>query len=984
MDTCVNNNGKFLVETCKSFDLRIVNGRFGEDKGIGSFTCHKVNGKSVVDYAIVSSKLLTHISHFCIDDHDSCMSDVHSPVCLTLCSHESVNPRQDSNIQRRDSGSIGQSLPDRYFWKSDQQSEYTNAFSLDDIDILASKITGMGENCSQANMDEIAKNLCSIFLDSAQKVGLCKKSASNANKRNNKVERKYPHQPWFNDMCHSKRKEYMLCKNKVRTAVSLEDKQRYLDSFRTKAKEYKKLIKSCKKSHERSFSDSLRNVKSANPREYWNLLNKDKSKVKPSNKISLDSFMEHFKNLSQIDRVDEENNDSTFDPLSVNHSVNEDINREFTFDEVLSVTKKLKNGKASGIDNILNEYLKNCPNSAMSLIVHIFNLVLKTGIVPTDWSIGIIQPLYKNKGTIDDPDNYRGITLLSCIGKLFTACINVRLTLFLEGSGTIGEEQAGFREGYSTTDHIFVLNTLIELHLAHKARIFCAFVDYRKAFDLVDRSALWRKLIGSHVNGNILRVIHNMYLNAKSCVRSGNFLSDTFSCNIGVRQGGNLSPLLFALFLNDFELYLSKHYSGLQHICEDMNRILSDDDVEFFIKIFVLLYADDTIVLAESAEELQSALNAVHDYCNDWSLHVNTTKTKIVVFSSGKVRNLPTFWFGNNTIDVVDDYVYLGTMFNYNGSHVKAISKQVAQARRAMFSLLTKARRLSIPIDLQCDLFEKLVLPILLYGCEVWGYSNIKQIEVFYRNFLRSLLKVGKYTPSCMVYGELGKAKIVSFVNKRMFCFWARLVEGKASKLSSILYQLLYKMFINNGYKSKWISKVKSILDDLGLSYIWHYQESQNNVSSCKRLVFAKIDDVNVQIWNGEVSDHKHCRMYKTIKMNNCVEMYLLNLKFDERVSLTKFRCGNHWLPVNDDRFSPHPLPKACLLCDRPNASGDEFHYLFECSAFSANRKLYLKNYYYNSPNSYKMNELFNTKNVKELSDLAKFVSLIMSRFRYH
>ena len=101
----------------------------------------------------------------------------------------------------------------------------------------------------------------------------------------------------------------------------------------------------------------------------------------------------------------------------------------------------------------------------------------------------------KNKGSIDDPDNnyYRGITLLSCLGKLFTSTINTRLTEFIKCSGSLGEEHAGFR-GYSTSDHIVVLSSLIEL-LSRRKRLYCAFVDYKKAFDLIDRASLWSKLL---------------------------------------------------------------------------------------------------------------------------------------------------------------------------------------------------------------------------------------------------------------------------------------------------------------------------------------------------------------------------------------------------------------------------------------------------------------------------------------------------------
>ena len=178
-----------------------------------------------------------------------------------------------------------------------------------------------------------------------------------------------------------------------------------------------------------------------------------------------------------------------------------------------------------------------------------------------------------------------------------------------------------------------------------------------------------------------------MYLNAKSCVKMHSNLSPLFKCGIGVRQGDNLSPLLFALYINDFELFLSSRYNGLKMASSIINESLSDEDVEFFIKIFVLLYADDTVVLADTPVDLQNALNAVHEYCKLWKLHLNTSKTKIVIFSRGKVRKFPVFKFGNDSIEVVDDYIYLGVTINYNGKFDKAMKKQVAQANRALFSL---------------------------------------------------------------------------------------------------------------------------------------------------------------------------------------------------------------------------------------------------------------------------------------------------------
>ena len=201
----------------------------------------------------------------------------------------------------------------------------------------------------------------------------------------------------------------------------------------------------------------------------------------------------------------------------------------FTLDEIRYSIKKLKNNKASGADKVINEFFKFCHVNCMQLIVDFFNIVLNTGCVPTDWCLGTIYPLYKNKGSMTDPDNYRGITLLSCTGKLFTACLNHRLSCYVE-ENILGEEQAWFREGYSTIDHVFVLHIIIELYKSVHKRVYCAFVDYRKAFDSINRPLLWQKLLSYGIKGKMLNVITNMYSKAKSCIQSGNLLSEYFLC----------------------------------------------------------------------------------------------------------------------------------------------------------------------------------------------------------------------------------------------------------------------------------------------------------------------------------------------------------------------------------------------------------------------------------------------------------------------
>lgn len=113
----------------------------------------------------------------------------------------------------------------------------------------------------------------------------------------------------------------------------------------------------------------------------------------------------------------------------------------------------------------------------------------------------------------------------------------------------LAEEQAGFRRGYGTTDHIFNLKCLIDLYLFRGRKLFCAFIDYKKAFDSVNRTYLWQKLLSNNIDGKMFKIIHSLYAHVKSSVRIGNLKSASFSSNIGVRQGENLSPVLFSLFL---------------------------------------------------------------------------------------------------------------------------------------------------------------------------------------------------------------------------------------------------------------------------------------------------------------------------------------------------------------------------------------------------------------------------------------------------
>ena len=246
-----------------------------------------------------------------------------------------------------------------------------------------------------------------------------------------------------------------------------------------------------------------------------------------------------------------------------------------------------------------------------------------------------------------------------------------------------------------------------------------------------------------------------MYTKVKSCVSYGGQCSDFFPCEMGVRQGDNLSPLLFNIFLSDLKSYLVNKYNGLSNI-HDIATDIMDDNLVSYLKIYVLLYADDTILLAESPEELQAALNSMNLYCNDWNLKINVSKTKVVIFSRGKKRKHPHFYLGDKLLEICSDYLYLGVKFNYNGKFSKAQQELFDKGNRAMFSILKRSRQLKLPIDLQIHLFNAIVLPTVLYGCEVWAPEDCVILEKLQLRYCKYILS-----------GMLSTSPIVLNVSRR-------------------------------------------------------------------------------------------------------------------------------------------------------------------------------------------------------------------------
>ena len=191
------------------------------------------------------------------------------------------------------------------------------------------------------------------------------------------------------------------------------------------------------------------------------------------------------------------------------------------------------------------------------------------------------------------------------------------------------------------------MESLINKSIREKKRLYCAFIDLKRAFDSVYRNGLWYKLIKNGLDGKLFDIIGSIYSDVKSCVKIFNSLSDFFKSDVGLLQGEVLSPFLFSLFVNDLETYLE----------QNPNASLTLDQ----LSMYLLMFADDTVIFSESVEGLQLSLNNLESYCNKWDLTVNIDKTKIVVFKKGGSLSRQEKWtYAGETVEIVNSFNYLG------------------------------------------------------------------------------------------------------------------------------------------------------------------------------------------------------------------------------------------------------------------------------------------------------------------------------------
>ena len=405
--------------------------------------------------------------------------------------------------------------------------------------------------------------------------------------------------------------------------------------------------------------------------------------------------------------------------------------------------RKLNANKAAGIDGISPGIIKVLPANWIIFITHLFNLIF-TSNYPAKWAFSKCFTIFK-KGNKDDPQNYRGISIISSFAKLYDMVLSARFSLWYAPR----HEQAGAQKARGCEEQILTLRLLIDIARKTKKTLYVTFIDYQKAYDRVHRTKLLEYLDSKGCGTTFLNAIKH------SMKSTGIIGQDTFSTSLGVKQGGSTSCKLFTAYID--------------RTVDAVNSFGNDNWLENF---HILLLMDDTVVFATSRESMQTKLQLLKSEADSIGMLFHRSKCQ---YLSVNAQDKTPFLLENTTINHTESYTYLGATVSDNNiaTQVKHHIEMKKSHARKFVSFLTKNS--DAPYAVKRKVWTSAMNSSLLYSCETWLGANVQPAENPYISTLKQMLGVRQTTCNDLVYVETGCTDVKSVILDRQVKFLEKL-----------------------------------------------------------------------------------------------------------------------------------------------------------------------------------------------------------------
>lgn len=492
----------------------------------------------------------------------------------------------------------------------------------------------------------------------------------------------------------------------------------------------------------------LREVHGPRPASVSPLKSADGSSTIKDPKGILDRWREHFEELLNRPSVVNENFMDTVEQNDIKWAMNVTP----TLEEVNVAIDKLKLGKSPGRDGIVAEMLRFGGVHVRKVVWEIICNFWGCESVHQDWRDAVMIVLYKFKGKRDVCGNYRGISLLCVVGKVMSRLLLTRLNTHI-CSDVLPESQCGFRASRGTSDMIFSARQLQEKCREQRVDLYQVFIDLTKAFDTVNRNALWKILKRIGCPDKFVNILQSFHDNMQVWVSSSGELSDPINVNNGVKQGDIPAPALFSIyfyivFLLAFQVedapgvYIRYRTSGKLF---KLNRFAAKTLISMSV-IRDLLYADDCDLVTHSEADMQKMMDLFATACTALGLTISLEKTKVMYTPApGKEYVEPKILVYGQLLDVVDEFVYLGSKLHQSCSLDSEVIHRISRATAAFGKLRNRCwSRRGITSQTKVEIYKTCVRSALTYALETGTLyaKHIRKLEHFQQRCLREILGI--------------------------------------------------------------------------------------------------------------------------------------------------------------------------------------------------------------------------------------------------
>lgn len=740
-----NTNGKRLLNFCVIYSLIVANSFF-EHKDIHKYTREEPsrNEKSIIDYIIVERENRMAINDVVVKRG----FEIHSDHYLVV-----------AKIKRHKEGLI-------------QENKKASSETIRAYKLKVERIARLYENKVDKELEKIQVDLSSLELEEMWLllrktiIQAAKEVCGTFRRNNNKKQTAWWTEEVKQQVKFKKEKWQKYLSNKTGTNYEAYKQQRLivknlvLQSKQKSWAEFGEKLEKDSKSNQKLFYRVLKNLRNTNRTTALTIKNKKGDVLKKEEDI-MDRWREHFQELLN------ENEEVENNAAEVTERERQIDNNEsnITIEELTDAIRELKNGKSPGADKITAEMVKAMGERGTNLLLEIFKRIWIEERIPKEWEMGLIVPLFK-KGDSSDCNNYRGITLLSTVLKLFEKIIEKRLRKEIEP--TLSEAQSGFRKGRCTQDHIFTIKEITDRALITGKEVYVAFMDMEKAFDRVPRKKIWEVLEERNVNSKLIKIVKCMYKETRNKIISKNSMSREFNTKEGVRQGGSLSPLLFIAFMDkiikETERKVKPFYIGYRFLEK--------------VEIRECAFADDVAIIAGNEKALRENLEIWNQTLQNNSMKMNKSKTKVMVIS--KERKSLEIKIDNEHIEQVSSFQYLGRALEETGKQEIEIRNRIEKANKTYYALNKGIlNKKEVSRKTKMNVYKAIYRPILTYGCESWVLtkqekSQIGAIEMKYLRKVRGVTKLDRMRNED-IRRDLEIESIEQFIEKRQLGWWGHI-----------------------------------------------------------------------------------------------------------------------------------------------------------------------------------------------------------------